>query len=96
MGNIPNYERATDPREQYIKDIQNLITKLKDEQFQVIMAGDMNININKDAKETRNWKEMMREAGLVNTMQTWWPNINHKIVIWGGEIMDRPHIYQSR
>ena len=58
------------------------------------MAGDMNININKDTKETRNWKEIMREAGLVNTMQTWWPNINHKIVTWGKKSWI-DHIYMS-
>ena len=54
----------------------------------------MNININKDTKETRNWKEIMREAGLVNTMQTWWPNINHKIVTWGKKSWI-DHIYMS-
>ena len=39
MQNIPNYERATDPREQYIKDIKNMITKLKDEHSKLSWQG---------------------------------------------------------
>jgi len=94
MQNIPNHERATDPREQYINDMRKMITQLKDKNFQIIMAGDMNININRDTKETRQWKDMAREAGLENTMQIWWPNISHKMITWGKKSWI-DHIYMS-
>ena len=59
------------------------------------MAGDMNINLNKDTKKTRQWKDMTREVGLENTMQMWWPNISYKMVTWGEKNMDIPYIYMS-
>jgi len=82
---LPASEQAKDPREQYIHDLSKLITQLKYKKYQIIIAGDANINLHKQSHQTKAWKEMMHSSNMVNTMATWWPNITHKLVTWGGK-----------
>ena len=85
MQKLSPSEQATDHKEQYIQDLNTTITRMKDENYQVIIAGNININLHKQTAETRTWEPMMRNNHLRNTICTYWPNIKQKFNTWGGE-----------
>jgi exonuclease III len=77
------HERADDPRAQYMYDLNILLARLRKKNYQVILAGDTNINLHKQATSVRTWKTMMEEHNMKNTMATWWPRMIHKLTTWG-------------
>ena len=83
MEKIPMHERADDPRAQYMYDLNILLARLRKKNYQVILAGDTNINLHKQATSVRTWKTMMEEHNMKNTMATWWPRMIHKLTTWG-------------
>ena len=94
MRKLPAEEQATDPRAQYMFDMKNMLNRLKKEKRHVILAGDLNINMNKEGKEREQWNDMISNNSLENTMLTWWPMKRHKFVTWGGKSWI-DHIYMS-
>jgi exonuclease III len=94
MKKIPAKERCKNPKEQYIKDINEYIDQMQTkEKFEIILTGDMNINPDKDNKTAYTWNSEIRNNGLLNTMNTWWPNLKHQFATHKSTWID--HIYVS-
>ena len=94
MKKIPKAERCKDPKEQYVKDLNVYIDTMQTkEKFEIILVGDMNINPNKDDKTTYEWNSKTRHNGLLNMMNTWWPNLRHQFATHRKTWID--HIYTS-
>jgi len=94
MKKIPIEDRCKDPKEQYIKDINEYIDRMQTKgKFEIIMAGDVNINPNKDNKMTYEWNTKTRDNGLLNMMSTWWPNLKYQFATHRKTWID--HIYTS-
>jgi hypothetical protein len=65
-------ERKANPAAQYIWDLGKFLEPYIRKGYKIILAGDTNINLNKDDTAQRDWKAMMMDLGLVNTMQEQW------------------------
>ena len=83
MQTINKADRKTNPKEQYIADIQNAMTELKQKGYQIIVIGDTNINEHdKENKYTKEWKKQMKENEMHNIHALYWPTIQHKMHTW--------------
>ena len=75
IAKLPKEEQCSDPKEQYIADINYYIRNLQiDNEYEIILMGDVNINPMKDNKYSANWREQMAGNALMNPMDIWWKN----------------------
>ena len=79
MENIPVAERQTDPTHQFNYDLMNQVAKLKALNYEVIVAGDYNINWKGTSPKVKLWKASIANQDLVNVMHKWHHNEQHKI-----------------
>ena len=95
MKNIPIIDRQKDPREQYIEDLQQTISKInKLKNSGVLLLGDINIDPRQDTKHAQQWKATMNNTNMTNTVLNRWPGLTQKLHTWKTKLLD--HIYISR
>ena len=75
MDKLHNDERASNPRDQYLEDIESMINTYRQKGAEIILTGDINININNNKAGSVEWQRIMARNGLFNWMKALWPNI---------------------
>ncbi len=79
MKGIPQADRQDDPTHQFMFDLMTQIAKLKAMNFEVILAGDFNLNWKTKSPKVRLWKDLIQNQDLVNIIEKWWDDETHKI-----------------
>jgi hypothetical protein len=77
MEHIPEDQREDNPAFQFIRDLVECINEAQADGLQVMLMGDVNINIRNDTKKTREWTTKLREAEMYNPMTLLWPSTPH-------------------